>query len=118
MFADDIILIAKASTQQSNMIKSTLDMLCKCSGQKVNFSKSKVMFSSNVNDNLSSQISSVLNFDIANDLIGYLGVPIISGRKGKEAYAFFIDKVGANSRDGKLNPCPLLEVSPWLRAAL
>lgn len=51
------------------------------------------MFSSNINDNLGAQISSVLNFDTTNDLSSYLRVPIITGRKGKETYAFIIDKV-------------------------
>lgn len=32
MFVDDIILIAEANIQQVNIIKSTLDSFCRCSG--------------------------------------------------------------------------------------
>lgn len=92
-FADDIILISEANVQQAHVIKSILDSFCRCSGQKVNLGKSKIMFSPNINDILGSQFSNILEFETTNDLSSYLGVPIITGRKGKDAYAFIVDKV-------------------------
>lgn len=43
-FADDLILFAEASVSQALVIKNCLDHFCNLSGEKVNFSKSSMVF--------------------------------------------------------------------------
>lgn len=93
MFADDILLVAEATDQQANHIKQILDVFCSCSGQRVNFNKSKIFYSRNVAPNMASMICSTLGVEETKDLERYLGFPIIVGRKSKAAYSFIIDKV-------------------------
>ena len=48
MFADDLILFAKADLKNNTIIKDVLDSFCEIFGQKVSLSKSRVYFSPNV----------------------------------------------------------------------
>ena len=43
-FADDLVLFAKASLDQVQVVKGILDLFCNSSGQKVNLNKSYVFF--------------------------------------------------------------------------
>lgn len=56
-FIDDLILVAEASMDQVECINSILHLFCSKSGQKINFRKSQVFFSSNVSDVQSSSLS-------------------------------------------------------------
>lgn len=48
-FADDLILFAKASADQTGAVKACLDDFCLALGEKVSLAKSKIFFSENVN---------------------------------------------------------------------
>lgn len=48
MFADDLLLFGHAVVYQINCVLQVLDSFCNLSGPKVNFSKSSIIFSSNV----------------------------------------------------------------------
>lgn len=95
MFADDIILISEASLTCVQKIMEILQRFNECSGQTVNRSKSCVFFSQNMLDAEAQVLSSQLGIATMKDLGRYLGIPIISGRKGKEDYSFLVDKVRA-----------------------
>jgi hypothetical protein len=56
LFADDLIIFAKATSTKATSIKSGLDLFCSWSGQKVNIGKSSLLFSKNT---LSSTICSI-----------------------------------------------------------
>ena len=43
-FVDDLVLFAKASVDQVQVIKGILDLFCKSFGQKVNLNKSCIFF--------------------------------------------------------------------------
>lgn len=92
-FVDDLILVAEASQNQVNCINSILQALCDKSGQKVNFHKSQVFFSANVNDDLASSLSQALGVNITNDLGKYLGVPMLHQRVSKHPFSFILDKL-------------------------
>ena len=47
-FADDLVLFAKADRKNCQSVRDVLETFCELSGQKVNLSKSKVLFSANV----------------------------------------------------------------------
>lgn len=63
MFADDILLVAEASTQQITHIKAIIDNFCTCSGQTINLGKSKIFFSKNTNPALASDISDIMGIE-------------------------------------------------------
>jgi hypothetical protein len=48
LFADDLILFAKATSSEATLLKSILDRYCQWSGQAVNTSKSSIYFSKNI----------------------------------------------------------------------
>lgn len=65
---------------QVETIRNCLNMFCEASGQKISYSKSKVLFSKNVDSNLANAIASRLQIDRTNDLGKHLGVQSIHGR--------------------------------------
>ena len=50
LFSDDLILFAEASVEQIEVIKESLRQFCDMSGQKLNFQKSNICFSSIVKE--------------------------------------------------------------------
>lgn len=58
MFVDDILLFRRTNMQEADKLKSTLETYEKWSRQKVNYSKSTLYFSKNVNEekNIISQL--------------------------------------------------------------
>lgn len=92
-FADDLILIAEASREQVDLIRSTLAEFCSALGQKVNLNKSQVFFSGNVDDAKASALSNSLGIAKTNDLGRYLGVPLLHHRASKSTYSFILEKM-------------------------
>ncbi|XP_074267339.1 uncharacterized protein LOC141590668 [Silene latifolia] len=91
-FADDMVLFAEANITQAQVIKEVLDHFCQASGEKVSTAKSKIFFSSNTTGNDQEDISSLLGFDITDDLVTYLGVPTINGRVTRATFAHLEEK--------------------------
>lgn len=73
-FADDLILIAKASLNQVKTIQKCLVIFYGCFGQKVNLSKTKVFGSKNVAANLAKDIGKIFRFQLTENLGSYLGM--------------------------------------------
>jgi hypothetical protein len=92
-FADDLVLIAEASTNQAMMIKTLMDNFCHASSQKINLSKSKVFFSNNLQVALANDISNILGVDETQDLGKYLGVPMLHQRINKNSLSFILDRM-------------------------
>ena len=74
-FADDLVLFAKASLDQVQVIKGILDLFCKSFGQKVNLSKSCIFFSKNIHMHRKTELSNALGVRLTSDFGKYLGVP-------------------------------------------
>lgn len=96
-FADDLILFSEASMDQAAVIKACLEDFCIASGQRVNFDKSRVFFSSNVNHTRITQISSFLGISPTPNLGKYLGVPLHHQRVSASNYNYILEKM-----DGRL----------------
>jgi len=62
MFADDLVLFAKADQINCSTIKGVLDAFCCKSGQTVSEVKSSVYFSLNVDSDLRETFSDILGF--------------------------------------------------------
>lgn len=61
MFADDCLLFAKATKKATRNICKVLDAFSAASGQKINFHKSSLFFSSKVNHNIRNEITNIIN---------------------------------------------------------
>lgn len=105
LFADVILLIVKASSDNSQVIIDILDRFLACSGQSVNQANSCVLFLQNTPPGVAAMLSAQLGIAAMDNLGRYIGIPIISGRKGKADFSFVVDKIRA-------------KLSGWKAAAL
>ncbi|PKU73637.1 Putative ribonuclease H protein [Dendrobium catenatum] len=74
IFADDLLVFAKATRENAHHLSCILDDFFSLSGLKVNSSKSKIVFSKNSTQE--QAISNTLNIPISSSPIKYLGIPI------------------------------------------
>lgn len=84
-FADDLILFSEATVEQTKVM-DCLSEFCTMSGQKLNFQKSHIFFSSTVSSILASEIVKRIEISQTDILGRYLGVPSLHGRTGKVAF--------------------------------
>lgn len=92
-FADDLLLLAEASREQTIIINLVLDAFCDSSGAKVNKSKTQVFFSKNISAAEANSNGSVLGVSITNNLGKYRGMLLLQSRVSKNTYRDFIDRV-------------------------
>ena len=92
-FADDVLLFLKADTQECKSVLEVLDIYCRASGQQVNFDKSSVQFSTNVQLQVYNSICALSGLKTTPANAKYLGLPSFWGRSKAEAFQFIIEKV-------------------------
>ncbi|XP_050222138.1 uncharacterized protein LOC126672232 [Mercurialis annua] len=95
-FADDLMLFCEASLDQGRVVNQILQTFCKASGQRVNNEKTKVLFSSNISNNMGNMIANNLGFSKTSDLGKYLGMDLIHGRVLNKHSKGLMDRI--NSR--------------------
>lgn len=78
-FADDYLIVVKASCSQAKMVKDTLQQFCLSSGLKVNSHKSFFMGSKNIPHRKLAKFFSIMKFMQTTNMRKYLGFPIFSG---------------------------------------
>ncbi|OMO51138.1 reverse transcriptase [Corchorus capsularis] len=107
LFADDVILFAKANEKNCLTVLNTLRNLCNRSGQKVNFDKTRVWFSPKVDYEKVKNLTDLLGFKKTDNLRNYLGHPILD-RKGKKVdFLFIIEKIRDRLTGWKANSLSL-----------
>jgi len=80
-FADDLLLFCGASTSATSILKQALDTFSLLSGLEPNIAKSNIFFSG-IQDSLKLDLLSIFGFPEGQLPVKYLGVPLISTRKG------------------------------------
>lgn len=85
-FADNILLLAEASSEQAYIINSVLEEFYLSSSTKVNKSKTQVYFSKNVSVAVASRLGRELGYTVTKDLGKYLGMPLLHRRVSKQTY--------------------------------
>ena len=93
MFADDVVLFAKATLDQARVVRDRMDRFCSTSGQKISTHKASIYFSLNIGDEAMNQICNVLSMPRTNDFGKYFGVPTTNGRVTKAMYHEVIARV-------------------------
>ena len=92
-FADDLILMGKATITTARAIKKVMDQFSTVSGLKVSPTKSKVFFSKRGGSSMKNNICSILGYGRTNRLEKYLGIQVQHGRVDRETHAALLDKV-------------------------
>ena len=93
MFADDLVLFAKADQINCYTIKSVLDAFCSKLGQTVSEVKSWVYFSLIVDSDLKETFSNILGFLSTSTIGKYLGIPIKHPGSSNRDFNFVLDRV-------------------------
>ncbi|OMO86377.1 reverse transcriptase [Corchorus capsularis] len=93
LFADDIMLFAKANIANCDAISRTLHEFCIRSGQKVNASKTKLWCSLKVSEDNMNLFINRLGFRKVNNLGVYLGHPTLVAKAKKGDFLPVIDKI-------------------------
>ncbi|GMI64491.1 hypothetical protein HRI_000118400 [Hibiscus trionum] len=93
LFADDSYIFGEATATGASNLKDILHIYSRCSGQLINFDKSSVFFSSNVNANNRQRVCRIFNVTSQSCPDTYLGLPSMVGRRKKESLAFVKDKI-------------------------
>ena len=94
-FIDDIVLFVEASVEQILVIRACLDVFCEALGQRVNLTKSKILFSKNMNETVMNDICRVGDIQRTLDFGTYLGFPTWQGRTSKASFVYLLDRVKA-----------------------
>ena len=92
-FADDLMLFAKADYKNCEAIIEVLDNFCNLAEQKVNTTKSKILFSSIVTRRRAKGICRRLGIAATTNLGKYLGFPIIHQGRVGNAFNFVVNKM-------------------------
>ncbi|XP_062013973.1 uncharacterized protein LOC133730390 [Rosa rugosa] len=104
LFADDSMLYAQASLEACYEIQDVIDTYGRASGQLVNFNKSSVVFSKNVQVDVQDEVASFLGVDIVESHEKYLGLPTYVGRKKTATFQYIKDNLAKKLKhwQGKL----------------
>jgi hypothetical protein len=93
LFADDLILFAKATSSEANILRLVLDHYCSWSGQAINVLKSSINFSKNTAPTAIASISSILPYKRTSNSSKYLGLPLFFGKSKMGAFKDILAKV-------------------------
>ena len=93
LFANDSLLFCRATQDKVQEIVDILQLFAKASGQLINFEKSLIYFSNNINGRQRDWIKTKLNVKEVDCFKSYLGLPTLVGRSKYQAFAFLKDKV-------------------------
>lgn len=83
-FVDDLLLFAEAQEDQLMCLKEGFNLFCRCSGQRINYQKSSMFFSSNVHGDVAQQLSGMMGIPLKKDIGRYLGHYIVEKGSHKE----------------------------------
>ncbi|XP_024199277.1 uncharacterized protein LOC112202498 [Rosa chinensis] len=93
LFADDSLLFGKANLEECSHIQDVLLDYELALGQKVNFSKSSIVFSKKVCPSLQQLIAGSLGVVIVDKHDKYLGLPTYLGRNKTESFAYIQERL-------------------------
>lgn len=94
-FADDTILLCQATVRESEVVRSILNNYATASGHIINLEKSTMVFSPNIQNDVASEITQILPFQVVDKFDKYLGIPARIGRSKVEVFTYLKERVWA-----------------------
>lgn len=92
-FADDLLLFSEASEEQMACLREGLNSFCKASSQRVNFSKSSMLCSTNVSEMEVRRLSQSFGVPLTKRLGKYLGHHVLQVHGNGEAHKELVERV-------------------------
>ncbi|CAM8995607.1 unnamed protein product [Rhodiola kirilowii] len=92
-FADDCMIYARATEEDFAELKDILDRYEEVFGQRINFSKSDVLFSRNVDPVQKKLLANLMGVLAVQSHSKYLGLPLVMGQRKSDIFRFILDKV-------------------------
>lgn len=92
-FTDNLILFAKASVDQVDVINFAIRNFCESSGAKVNEEKIRIFFLKNVNWHIKEETSAGFDFQCNENIGKYPGVPIFHKTVSSQTFNYATEKV-------------------------
>ncbi|XP_019186577.1 PREDICTED: uncharacterized protein LOC109181280 [Ipomoea nil] len=87
-FADDSYIFFKANPTESSNLKQLLASYSSASGQSINFDKSSLCFSRNVDEAIRNRVGDILGVRCEGGSGNYLGLPMMVGRNKNQIFGF------------------------------
>ncbi|XP_026445199.1 uncharacterized protein LOC113345732 [Papaver somniferum] len=101
LFADDILIFAKADMHNIAGILDVLEKFGMYSGQMLNFGKSSVYFSKNISLENKTFLTNALKMSEMKDSDKYLGVTLLLGRDKTKAFKPILQSFGSRYKNWK-----------------
>jgi hypothetical protein len=92
-FADDSLILMRASNTDAKELKRILELYEMASGQMINKDKSSILFSPNTGTNIRGQIRSTLSVTQEAKNERYLGLPVSIGKSRKKAFEYLKQRI-------------------------
>lgn len=93
LFADDSLILIRATKEDTIQLQRILDLYEQCSGQVINKMKSAVLFSRNVGAVNKEEVRHILAVEKETMNEKYLGLPVYVGREKTKIFAYLKDRV-------------------------
>ncbi|XP_031120296.1 uncharacterized protein LOC116023435 [Ipomoea triloba] len=93
LFVDDYFLFLRANSMESQQMRTILDVYSAALGQRINFDKSMVCFSTNVSQNDRHDVVNTLGISEGDTTGKYLGLPSLVSRKKKVILGYLKDNI-------------------------
>ena len=93
LFTDDSLLFCRSTNQECQRILEILDTYEKCSGQKINKSKTTIFFSRSTSEDMKEHIKLPLGVPEIKQYEKYLGLPSLVGRNKKASFSYIKERV-------------------------
>lgn len=104
LFADDLLVCGKATTQEATMMASIIQRFCEASSQTPNWNKSAILFSANVSHAIIQEFQHIFPVPVMDHNFTHLGHPLILPAKNRSAaYNFVLDRFMAKLPTYKAN---------------
>uniref|UniRef100_A0A2N9HP69 Uncharacterized protein n=1 Tax=Fagus sylvatica TaxID=28930 RepID=A0A2N9HP69_FAGSY len=92
-FADDLLIFSKANSSNASIILDCLSSYQAWSGQKINYSKSSVIFSKNTTGQTAANLCQLLNLKKSSPTTKHLGLPLELNRAKSSSFQDLIEKI-------------------------
>lgn len=92
-FANDLLLFAKATSQEVGVINSCLETYMLWSGQMLNRDKSSIHYSRNTPSQIKAQLSAALHLSPLPAKVKHLGLPLVIPRRKSSALSTLQDRI-------------------------